>query len=156
MTKNELKNLVKEIVSASKCLNDTHTNEVNAEVNYACIFSQNLTEFEELLKVTKELGAVVHETKTGPLFLISPLATDAGMLRILKIRLPDPKRKEKGDADFTVNNYNKFKSSVLSKAGFNIIKRTEMEMIELINPCYNVIAYYSNPIIADVLNIKLD
>ena len=153
MTTDELMKLVQDIVSASKCLNETHTYEKNALVNYACIFTHSNDEFEKMVKVTKETGHIVQETPTGPVFIIPSIITDAGNLNMLKIRKPDPKRPERGDADFTVSDYNTFKKTYIGKPGFNIIVRPEMEMIELIDPCYNVIAYYSHPILAKVLNL---
>jgi hypothetical protein len=90
----------------------------------------------------------------GPVFHIAPLSTVAGALRLLKIRRPDSKRPEKGDADFTVTDYGKFKKKHLGRPGFSIIKRPGMEIIELIDPSYNVIAYYSHPTLATVLKLK--
>jgi hypothetical protein len=109
-----------------------------------------------MVNVARQLGSVAQETPTGPVFLIAPLPTAAGTLRILKIRRPDPKRPERGDADFTVADYDSFKNAHLGKTGFSLIKRTDMEMIELIDPSYDVIAYYSHPTLAQVLKINPD
>jgi len=109
-----------------------------------------------MVEVAHQLGSVVQETPTGPVFQIKPISTVAGALRLLKIRRPDPKRPERGDADFTVTNYDSFKNKYLGKPGFSLIKRTNMEMIELIDPSYDVIAYYSYPTLADVLKLNFD
>ena len=77
----------------------------------------------------------------------------AGNRRLVKIRKPDPKRTERGDADFTVTDYLIFKKKYLSKPGFRIIKRPEMEMIELTDPSFNVLAYFSNPPLGKILNV---
>ena len=150
----ELKKLVQEIVAESRRLSAAHTSEHQAPVNYACVFTHSVSEYEEMIKVTRQLGPMVQDTAMGPVFHIPPLSTVAGTLRLLKIRRPDPKRPERGDADFTVADYEKFKKTYLGRPGFGIIKRAEMEMIELIDPSYNVIAYYSHPTLATVL--KLD
>jgi len=156
MTTEELTTLVKKIVIEASSLSKTHTNENNAPVNYTCIFAQSNEEYEELLEVSSQIGQIVHETATGPVFKIKPITTVSGELRILKIRRPDPKRPERGDADFTVADYELFKKTYLGKPGFDIIKRPEMEMIELLDQSYNVLAYYSHPILASVLKINLD
>jgi len=145
MTTKDLKNLVKEIVAQANSFKNTLINE-NAPVNYACIFSQNDEEFNMFFEVTKRLGGkVVIETQAGPVFQIDPLSTVAGNLQLLKIRKPDNKRPERGDADFTLQDYNKFKKEHLSEPGFKLIKRDTFEMIEAISPDYNVLVYFSNP-----------
>ena len=107
-----------------------------------------------MIEVAGQLGSVVQETAMGPVFLIPALITVAGILRLLKIRRPDPKRPERGDADFTIVNYNLFKNKYLGKPGFSIIKRAEMEMIELNDQSYDVLAYYSYPTLLNILKIN--
>lgn len=150
----ELKTLVRDIVADSLRLSGAHTSEQKAPVNYACVFTHSTAEYEEIVKVARQLGPVAQETPTGLVFHIAPLSTVAGTLRLLKIRRPDPKRPERGDADFTVADYDSFKNAHLGKPGFSLIKRTNMEMIELIDPSYDVIAYYSHPTLAEVLKLK--
>ena len=154
MTQNNFISLVQVIVSKAKALNESHTDEINLPVNYACIFSQSEPEFNELALIASELGAIVQETAMGPVFKISAIETEAGDLKLLKIRKPDLKRTEKGDADFTLSNYEKFKTRYLGKSGFNLIKRKEMEMIELSDPKFDVLAYYSHPTLEDALRLK--
>ncbi len=151
MTTDELKAIAQEIVAEARRLSATHTDQPDAPVNYACIFTQSEAEYEEMVDIARQLGSVADETAMGPVFYISPLLTNAGTLRMLKIRRPDPKRPERGDADFTVDNYKKFKKKHLGRQGFALIKRNDMEMIELIDSSFNVLAYYSNPTLAEVL-----
>ena len=151
----ELKNLVQEIVAESRRLSAAHTSEHQAPVNYACVFTQSTSEYEEMLKVARQLGSVVQNTAMGPVFHITPLSTMAGVLRLLKIRRPDPKRPERGYADFTVADYGKFKKTYLGRPGFSIIKRAGMEMIELTDPSYNAITYYSHPTLATILRLDI-
>jgi len=141
----ELKQFVQEIVKEAKKLKDKHTNQIDAPVNYACIFSQSQEEYEKLLELTNKFGKVLKETKNGLLFHLEPLETVSGKLKILKIRAPDPTRPEKGDADFTVKNYPKFKEEFLNKEGFKLIERDYMEMIELMDKEFNVRVYFSDP-----------
>ncbi len=141
----DLKKLVQEIVKKSKDLKDKHTSEKDAKVNYACIFCQSNEQFKEIIGLAKKLGKIIEETPKGPLFHIKSLETTSGKLQLLKIRKPDVKRPELGDADFTVSNYPEFKKKYLSKKGFKIIIREKFEMIELIDPEFNALAYFSNP-----------
>ncbi|MFH0829277.1 MAG: hypothetical protein V1907_03815 [Candidatus Kerfeldbacteria bacterium] len=150
----DLKRFVRSIVAEARLLNAAHTYEHDAPVNYACIFTQNSAMYEEIVKVAHQLGQVAENTSMGPVFHIAPLSTDAGTLRLLKVRRPDLKRLERGDADFTVFDYDSFKKKCLGKFGFSLIKREKMEMIELIDPSFNVLAYYSHPTLAEVLKLK--
>lgn len=155
MTTDELTKLVREIVAEARRLNVARTHEHNAPVNYACIFTQSQREYDELVVAAKELGPVVDDTAMGPVFQIAPLSTDAGVLRLLKVRRPDPKRPERGDADFTVAEYKQFKQKYLGQPGFGLIQRPGMEMIELNDPSFKVLAYYSHPTLAEVLKLDM-
>jgi hypothetical protein len=145
MTKEELRELAKDIVKQACELKDKHTNQKDAPVHYCCIFSQSEKEYKELLEVANKNGKVIEETLMGPLFQIEPFVTVSGLLRILKIRRPDPTRPERGDADFAVKDYDEFKEKYLSESGFNVIERDTFEMIEIMDPAFNVRVYFSNP-----------
>ncbi|MBN3037779.1 MAG: hypothetical protein JW834_05020 [Candidatus Diapherotrites archaeon] len=149
-----LKQLVKEIVKDAVGLKNRHTSEKNAPVNYACIFAQGKEQYNNLLVVAQKIGVVLEETPTGPVFHIQPINTVAGNLWLLKIRKPDATRPELGDADFTVENYSEFKKRYSSRTGFKLIPRENFEMIELVDPSFNVRAYFSNPPLNEQLKIE--
>ncbi|MBU3958213.1 MAG: segregation/condensation protein A [Nanoarchaeota archaeon] len=140
-----LKSAVREIVKRACDLKNRHTDEKDAPVNYACVFSQDKQEYDSLLEAAEKLGTVKEETPTGTLFQIRPLDTVSGKLRLLKIRLPDIARPERGDADFTVSNFSEFKKKYLPQKGFKLIKRENFEMIELMDGGFEARAYFSNP-----------
>jgi hypothetical protein len=149
-----LKSLVEDIVKDAELLKNKHIKDDDSKVNYACIFSQTQEEYQELVAVSSKLGKVVKETPSGPLFHIQPIKTVAGNLQLLKIRLPDATRPERGDADFTISNYPGFKEEYLSKKGFKLIPRDNFEMIELMDPESDVRAYFSYPPLDEQLGIK--
>jgi hypothetical protein len=149
-----LRQFVQEIVKRANNLKDKHTSEKNAPVNYACIFCQSDEQYDSLVALAQEIGKVVEETPTGPLFHIQPLNTIAGKLQLLKIRKPDAARPELGDADFTITNYPEFKRKYLSQKGFSLIIRKNFEMIELVDSQFNVRAYFSNPPLNKQLGIE--
>jgi len=150
----DLKIKVKDIVKKATTLKNKHIDDKNTPINYACIFSQSREEYNELLEVTRKIGKVIKETPTGLLFHIQPLQTVSGVLRLLKIRIPDPSRTELGDADFTVSNFSEFEKKYLSKPGFKIMKKEDFYMIEIMDPKFDVRAYFSNPPLDVQLNIK--
>lgn len=153
-TWSEFVELVKGIVSDATNLKDKNTRKFTAKVNYCCVFCQNETEFSKLKTVIEQNGKLANETETGPVFVVQGIPTVAGMLRVLKIRKPDPSRKERGDADFAVNNYTEFKAKFLGFPGFKLIERPEFEMIELIDKKFDTRVYFSNPPVEDHSGIK--
>lgn len=149
-----LKIFVGDLVEKASVLKNKYTDEKFAPVNYACVFSQNDEEFKALLESASQIGKIVKETPTGPLFHIHPIDTVSGKLKLLKIRLPDKTRPERGDADFTVGNYDNFKKKTLPTKFFKLIERKEFEMIELMEPGCDVRAYFSNLPLAKQLKIS--
>lgn len=150
-----LKSIVNDIVDRARILKDKHTDQKDAPVNYACIFSQSKEEYTNLIETAKNIGKVIEEMSSGLLFRIEPLRTVAGTLQLLKIRIPDTTRPERGDADFTVSNYPDFKKKYLTKKGFSLIKKREdFEMLELMDPKFNVRVYFSDPPLDRQLGIK--
>ena len=154
MDTEDLKIRVKSIVEKATALKNKHTDNRNARVNYACIFSQSKEEYGRLLGVARKIGKVIQEMPTGRLFQIEPLETASGVLKLLKIRIPDPTRPELGDADFTISNFPEFEKKYLSKPGFKIMKKPDFYMIELIDSAFDVRAYFSNPPLDKQLNIE--
>jgi len=147
-----LKSFVQDIVKQAVHLKDKHTTEKDALVNYAAIFTQTEESYKKILELTKQIGEIIKDTPTGPLFKIN-LTTRAGTLRLLKIRSPDKTRTEKGDADFTIKEFDAFKKLSLNKPEFKLITRPTMEMIELMDPAYHVRAYFSNPPLDEQLDL---
>lgn len=145
MNTNELKKVIRSIVEKATILKNKHIPYKETPVNYACIFSQNQEEYEELLETSNKIGKVVEEMDSGMLFRIEPLETVSGFLQILKIRIPDPTRPEKGDADFTIKNFAEFEKEYLHKPGFKMMKKPTFYMLELMDPEFDVRAYFSNP-----------
>ena len=144
MRSDDLKKVVVHIIAEADKLKKKFVSDP-APVNYACIFCQSDDEYTTFLETTKQIGKVVQDTKAGPIFQIAPLETVAGELQLLKIRKPDPTRTERGDADFTLSNYNEFKKEHLHQTGYTLITRENCEMIELKDPDFNIRVYFSNP-----------
>ena len=154
MNKEDLKFMVKNIVEHASTLKNKHTDAKDAPVNYACIFSQNKDEYEELLEVTGNIGKMIMKTPMGKLFHIEPISTSSGDLKLLRIRIPDITRPERGDADFTIRNFPEFEKKYLHKQGFKRMDKENFYMIELMDPEFDVRAYFSNPPLDVQLNIR--
>lgn len=150
----DLKQLIQGIVQQSCELKNQYTTEKDAQVNYAAVFSQNEREYNELYELAKQIGKVIQNTPTGDLFEIDGIDTVSGKLRLLKIRKHDATRPERGDADFTVEDYPNFRNIYLRKPGFKLVERKDFEMIKLVDPTFNVRTYFSNPPLDKQLGLK--
>jgi hypothetical protein len=141
----KLKEIIRKIVQQATELKNKHTTAKDTPVNYACIFSQSKQEYDELLEAAHKIGKSIKKTPTGFLFKIEPIQTSEGVLKLLKIRLPDKTRPQLGDADFTIDNFSEFEKKYLSQKGFKLIPKENFYMIELMDPQFNVRTYFSNP-----------
>ncbi len=154
MNEKDLKDIAKEIVRKATILKDKYTNEKEAPVSYVAIFCQNDGEFKEFTRVVKTFSTVINETPTGVHYRIPPLNTVSGPFEILKIRIPDETRPERGDADYNVENYEEFKEKHLHLNGFKLIERPDHEMIELMESGADVRVYFSNPHVDKLLGVE--
>ncbi len=147
--------MIQDIVKQATELKNKHVGDRQERVNYACIFSQSQEEYHDLVGSANNIGKVIQEMANGFLFHIDPLETVSGPLKLLKIRMPDVTRPERGDADFTVTDYAAFKSTYISQQGFKLMKKREdFEMLELMDPAFTVRAYFSDPPLDKQLGIN--
>lgn len=154
MIKEEFDDLIDYVVKKCVELKNKYIDKSNLQIDYVCLFSHNKEEFSEFIKHAAKIGEIVNETKTGPVFKFhSPLKTIAGDAKVLKIRLPDKTRKEKGDVDFTTN-YQEFKKKYIDHKNFSLIVREKFEMIELRDNKFDVLVYFSSIQPSKPLGIK--
>jgi hypothetical protein len=137
-------------------LNSTFLPDESVNINYSAIFCQSDEEYERFVSEASQMGVVVDDTPTGPLYKFNePFETSAGLLWLLKVRRPDPARFQRGDADFTLINYDSFKVRALDDgAHFKLIDRVNFEMIELRDPRLDVLCYFSSTPLTIQLGIE--
>lgn len=142
-----VQDIIAHIVPQTLELVRAHTSENQLPIDYAAIFCQSEEEYTYLKADADRLGDVLDETPTGPLYqLTEPLTTEAGPLHVLKVRAPDTSRPQRGDADFALEDYETFKDRYLEHTEyFDLIERDNFEMIELRDPAFDVLAYFSHP-----------
>lgn len=135
MTKEELEKIVNYIVDQGLLAIRENTSEKDLPVDYMGIFCQNDKEFTEMDNLVKTLGVLGDKTatSTGNTYILNvPINTNAGPLKVLKVRKPDATRPQRGAPDFRVNDYQSFKEKYLSSGhNFSLIAREVYEMIEL-------------------------
>lgn len=112
-----------------------NTDEDQVAIDYVSIFSKDDDEFKNLELVAETMGVQVDKEniKTGKTFLLDKsIETSAGELKLVKIRIPDATRTQRGAPDFKIPNYMQFKEKYLQTSGnFTLMTRKDYEMIEI-------------------------
>ena len=142
---NQLAEITNWILEEATKLKDKHTNGVDAIANYVCVFCQNDEELVHFNAAAARLGPCVLKTGTGNVFHVSKTNPVGSTPKLLKIRKPDETRTERGDADFTVDDYSGFKQRFVNSPGFTLIPLKGAEMIELVDKDFDVRVYFSDP-----------
>ena len=153
MNLDSLIKLTDTIVNECEKLKTKYINTV-FEIDYICIFSHSDGEYKNLLDISNKIGDIVDPTPTGPVFAIkNTLGKKFHDSKFLKIRLPDSTRPQKGYVDYN-SEYFSFKKKYLNNQEFTLIKRIDFEMIELKDPNFDVLVYFSSNPLSQRLNIK--
>jgi len=151
-----LEERVRYIVDKSLELKNKFTDAKEAPIEFACIFCQNQGEYRDLDFLVSKRGGVVQETDMGKIYLLTEgILTEAGLLRLLKVRKPDSQRHEKGDTDFNTN-FPEFKARYEHNPRFELVTRDTFEMLRLSDPEYDVMACFSSVPMSKDLGIVLD
>ena len=145
MNEKDLYKKIQIIVTECNKLKNKYISKNNSLIDYCCIFSQSKEECNELEDCVQKIGRLLNKTATGNLYQINQVETECGVLRVLKIRIPDITRPEMGDIDFIIDNYDEFKEEYLQEENFKLIQRETFEMIELMDNDFNVRVYFPNP-----------
>lgn len=127
--------IIKYIIERGVEAVNSNTDEFPVNVDYLAIFAKDENEYQDLIMYTRNLGKSVSKgvAKTGKTILLDePVKTEAGLLKVIKIRKPDATRPQRGAPDFRVGDYRDFREKYLmSNSNFALILRKEYEMIEL-------------------------
>lgn len=155
MAKTLFQEIIISIVNDAIKLKNRYTSEVNALIDWVAIFTQSDEEYKDFLKKASSFGEVIRDTESGPIFKLgNPIKTKAGNLFIVKIRKPDKTRPQRGNGDFRIDKYKKFKEKYLSDKHFSLIERKDHQMVELKDSDFDVLVYFSNPPISKVLGLS--
>lgn len=143
------------IVHKSTGLKNKFTDSFSAPVEFACIFCQNDEEYVQFTSSIEALGKIVETTQSGFTYLLDkPIETNAGPLRLVKIRKSDSMRPERGDVDFNTN-YEEFKKKYQNNPKFEFIIRDTFEMLRLTDSDFDVMTCFSNIPKSKILGITL-
>lgn len=153
MTQRDLNNIINFIIDEGIKLKNKYITQ-DLIIDYICIFSQSQTEYEDLKKLALKVGDEVDNTPTGPIFKFKTRPeTKADKPYLLRIRIYDATRPERGDLDFNTQ-HSSFKKKYLNNIHFKLIERKDYEMIELMDPKFKVRVYFSSRPLSKDLGIS--
>jgi hypothetical protein len=149
MNKNKLEDIVQYIVLRAVELKNKCTDEIDAQVEFVDIFAEDKEEFQQLTNIIMKMGKVAFSGPTGNIYLLyQPIKTVAGILSLVKIRIPDESLHYRGDADFNTNFSELLKKHQDDKR-FEHIVRDKFEMLRLSDPNFDVMSCFSSVPVRD-------
>lgn len=155
MSETQLEATVRRLVASTKEMLRLHLPDLDCHISYSAVFCQNNREYKVYCAEALALGGLLaSDTATGPVFVVPGVPTSAGILRVIKVRKPDPTRPERGDCDYATADYATLKRNVLGKRGYDLIVRPEFEMIELVDPAFDARVYFSNPPVEEHAGVR--
>lgn len=157
MNRQQFEDIINEIVDEGERVKKKYLEEETGHVDYLGIFCKDEKEKNDLLSLMKTEGEFIQDTPTGPHYKLKRLVlTKSGSVVIIKVRNKDPRKPYRGAPDFLVDDYDSFKKKYLGRKDFNLIDREAFEMIEIWDPDADVLVYFKNIPMVQVLGIKTD
>lgn len=119
-------------------------------IDFVDIFPKSEKERTKLIKEAETIAQPIQNVSTGRIYrLYKPLRTQYGELTLIKIRIRDKTRKQRGAPDFKVKKYFSFKKKALEDPRFKLIIRKNYEMMELKEG--NIAIYFPSETLSETL-----
>jgi len=151
---NPVVKIVNEILEESFPLLRREVKDSISSAGFVDIFPHSDEERESLIDSINLVAKMIHPTDRGDIYVLDePVKTKYGEFWLVKIRIVDPTRTERGAPDFLPKDYSAFKSKYSGKEGFKVIEREDFEMMELMSPGAKVRIYFPNKTVAETLGI---
>lgn len=110
------------------------------KISYITIFSHYENEYKILEKILNKIGKYYNENNGLRVVVNKPIRIGSNLITHIRVRKPDPYRKQVGCTDFDVN-YGEFKGQYLGSKHLRLIERKDYEMIEFYHPDFDVLGY---------------
>jgi len=150
------KNIIQKIKQIAKGITNVKNKyipEKGLVLDYVTIFAQTDAEFKELVRTSKKLGTQIDE-HNGPVFKFhTPLEFENGVLKIFRIRKPDPERPQIGCGDFKVPDYKKFKKKYLHSKFFIFVSSEGFEYLGIHDPKEDYYVYFPDITLTEELGL---
>lgn len=147
----QIKKIISEIVDEADSIIKEKIDE-NFLIDFVDIFPKSEKEKGQLTKEIEKIGKEILQTETGKIYRLSePIITKFGPLSLIKIRIFDAGRTQRGAPDFKVKDYANFKHKYLADNSFKLIVRNDYEMLELRKEGRNVLIYFPDKTLSESL-----
>ena len=138
----QIEKIISEIVDEADLIVKEKIDE-NLSIDFVDIFPKSEKEKGKLTEEIEKMGKEISQTETGKIYhLGKPMITKFGPLSLIKIRIFDTGRTQRGAPDFKVKDYASFKQKYLADNSFKLIVRKDYEMLELRKEGRNVLIYF--------------
>jgi len=156
MAKNNLVlDIVNEILAQSFPIVNKVISEKLISGDFVNIFPKTVEERKLLIRDISKLGKIISKLDNGDIYLLNkPIPTQFGDYSLIKVRIFDPTRTERGAPDFKVEKYDSFKKKYSGKEGFTLLDKGNFEVIELKVSGANVRIYFPSETLSESLSLK--
>lgn len=156
MTWKDIQEIIQYIVHKGLLALEGSSAQDKSPIDFVSIFSKDDLEFNQLTEAIEPRAKKIKSDTgiTGITYLLSTsIQTEAGELKIVRIRKPDPTRPQRGAPDFRVPDYKSFKEECLNKnsGNYTILMRKGFELVEIKG--INVLVYVPNVPISEELGL---
>ncbi len=138
--------------NADHLLKDKQISEGVGGIDYAAIFPASKDEYILLMDKLQQEGTPVKVAPTGTVFrLKEPIKTPQGEVSLVRIRIYDPDKSQRGYIDYQIDDYERFKKKYLALGTVSIThSRDGVEMLMAENK--EVIVYFPEIPLGKTLN----
>ncbi len=110
--------------NASRLLHKLKVTDTNLE--FISVFAQNAEEYERYLEELLNIGNLFDESSTGVFISLErPLSTSLGGISVIKVRKPNEERRDLGNANYYVNDFQSFLNKYSKTDYFSVSSDSE-------------------------------
>lgn len=110
--------------NASRLLHKLKVTDTNLE--FISVFAQNAAEYESYQEELLSIGTLFVESSTGVFISLNrPLSTSLGGISVIKVRKPSEERKDLGNANYFVNDFQSFLNKYSKTDYFSVSSDSE-------------------------------
>lgn len=110
--------------NASRLLHKLKVTDTNLE--FISVFAQNAEEYERYLEELLNIGTLFDESTTGVFISLErPLSTSLGGISVIKVRKPNEERRDLGNANYFVNDFQSFLNKYSKTDYFSVSSDSE-------------------------------
>jgi molecular chaperone GrpE len=148
--------LINEILTESKRLKEKYYSAENLTLEYVCVLTHDSKEYDFYSEEVLKLGEIVEEGNGIIVNLYENKKVENENVKYIRIRKPDSKNSQKGFVDYSVEDYEDFKSRYAKSEVVKVVKsHNGSELLELRDNEFDVLIYIpQNPLSQELQKSK--